>query len=320
MPVVPSDSDRETLSATSRLIWIIVAAMLAAICAGYWAAGLSLDIWTCRYVVPIVPLCAAIAWFYRTRRPDPWIAQGAESVAQVLAILLAGTLLTYAAAAACFPYRDHELNATDIALGFDWRAYLNFVNAHPWLGLLCHGAYFSIKLQPVLIIGALVVTGRFHRLRQFALVLAATLAITIFIFMFTPAAGAFAHLGLTAADTPHFTPSMTYEQLKQLDGVRSGALQVIRFDQLEGLIAFPSFHTAAGVIAMWALWPCRGLRWWVIALNAAMITATPVDGAHYFVDVAAGASVAATAILIVVRMPMPALRRRLPPLSPAISR
>ena len=142
MPVVPSDSDRETLAATSRLIWIIVAAMLAAICAGYWAAGLSLDIWTCRYVVPIVPLCAAIAWFYRTRRPDPWIAQGAESVAQVLAILLAGTLLTYAAAAACFPYRDHELNATDIALGFDWRAYLNFVNAHPWLGLLCHGAYF----------------------------------------------------------------------------------------------------------------------------------------------------------------------------------
>jgi len=159
-----------------------------------------------------------------------------------------------------------------------------------------------MKPQSVLIVAALVITGRFARLQCFTLAFAITLLITTAVFIFTPAAGAFAYLGLGPADAGSYTPSMTYRQLVQLEGVRNGTLTTIRFDDLEGLIAFPSFHTGAGILATWGLWPIRRLRWWVAALNAAMIASTPCDGAHYFIDLAGGAAAAALAIWGAIRI------------------
>jgi hypothetical protein len=63
---------------------------------GYIAAGLSVDLWSGHYFLPLIPLCAGLAWFYRKLRPDPWIEAGAETVAQVMLILVLGTLLSYA--------------------------------------------------------------------------------------------------------------------------------------------------------------------------------------------------------------------------------
>jgi membrane-associated phospholipid phosphatase len=313
-PKLPDPADAAIIAATSRLIWGMAAAMLAAVCLGYWVAGLSLDLWSGRYIVLFAPPCLGLAWYYRRQRPDPWIAHGAESVAQVLVILILGTLLTYAAAATGTSYRDRELQAIDLAFGLDWRACLDFVNAHPWLGLFSNFVYFSMKPQTALIIGTLVMLGQFHRLQQFTLALVVTLMITIAVFAFVPAVGAFAHLGLAAADISNFAPSMTYGQMVQLEAIRGGQMHMIGFDRLEGLIAFPSFHTAAGILATWALWPCRRLRWWVLALNAAMIASTPVDGAHYFVDLPAGAAVAAAGIWAGKRLPAALLSRRWRPL------
>jgi membrane-associated phospholipid phosphatase len=43
---------------------------------------------------------------------------------------------------------------------------------------------------------------------------------------------------------------------------------------------------------MWALWPVRRIGGLAAALNLLMIAATPVIGAHYIVDVAAGIALA----------------------------
>ena len=67
-------------------------------------------------------------------------------------------------------------------------------------------------------------------------------------------------------------------------------------DDLEGLVAFPSFHTAAGLLYIWAFWPLRLLRWPAIVVNCAMIATTPLGGAHYVIDLLAGAVVAFAAI------------------------
>jgi membrane-associated phospholipid phosphatase len=74
-------------------------------------------------------------------------------------------------------------------------------------------------------------------------------------------------------------------------------MKVIRLDNLEGLIAFPSFHTAAAVLYAWAVWPIRSIRWPLAALNLAIISTTPVCGAHYAIDVVAGAAVALGSIV-----------------------
>ena len=40
----------------------------------------------------------------------------------------------------------------------------------------------------------------------------------------------------------------------------------------------------------------RWLRWWAVALNALLIASTPIDGAHYAIDLIAGAILAVVAI------------------------
>ena len=75
----------------------------------------------------------------------------------------------------------------------------------------------------------------------------------------------------------------------------------------EGIITFPSFHAVLGVMFTLALWPLRLLRWPILVLNFALIAATPIDGGHYFVDVMAGGTIGALAMLAARR-----LTRRIP--------
>src|SRR5262245_60537148 len=58
----------------------------------------------------------------------------------------------------------------------------------------------------------------------------------------------------------------TYTHVHTLEALRSGAMSVVRLDDLEGLITFPSFHTANAILFAWALWPVRYLRLPVLAL------------------------------------------------------
>lgn len=60
----------------------------------------------------------------------------------------------------------------------------------------------------------------------------------------------------------------------------------------EGIISFPSLHAALGLLFLLALWPVKYVGWIATLLNLAMIAATPVDGSHYFSDVAAGLAIA----------------------------
>jgi membrane-associated phospholipid phosphatase len=78
--------------------------------------------------------------------------------------------------------------------------------------------------------------------------------------------------------------------------ITTGTFRSIPLDNLEGLITFPSFHTAGAIMFIWALRKVPYVRWPAIALNAALIAATPIDGAHYFIDLVGGAVVAFAAI------------------------
>lgn len=76
---------------------------------------------------------------------------------------------------------------------------------------------------------------------------------------------------------------------------------------MEGLISFPSFHTANGILFVWALWPFRLLGLPMLVLNFLLIACTPLAGARYVVDLIGGAAVAFAAIFAtsrLVRMPV----------------
>ena len=74
--------------------------------------------------------------------------------------------------------------------------------------------------------------------------------------------------------------------------MRTNDAHVLSLSNLPGLVTFPSFHTAMGVIGIYC---CRAkLPFFAlaIAVNGTMIVSTPVTGSHYVVDVFAGAAVA----------------------------
>jgi membrane-associated phospholipid phosphatase len=233
----------------ATLVWCLVGTMALMTIVSFALARLTVD-----FSSPWLPLAITglfgMSVFYRYRRPDPHLCAVTEAAAQMLLILLFGILLTYAAMATNFPYRDAELHAIDRALGLDRREYLDFVNSRPLLAELAGYSYQSLLPQFALVPMVLMVAGQLPRLRRWMIA----------------------------------------------EALRAGTLQSIKLDNLEGLITFPSFHTTGALMFIWAFRTVPFVRGPAAALNISLILATPIDGAHYFIDLVGGATVAFAAI------------------------
>jgi membrane-associated phospholipid phosphatase len=81
--------------------------------------------------------------------------------------------------------------------------------------------------------------------------------------------------------------------------LRDGSLAVVDLSALDGIVSFPSFHTALGVMGIHAARDTRWLVAFVLPLNATMIVSTMPVGGHHLADVLAGAGLTLGAILLV---------------------
>jgi membrane-associated phospholipid phosphatase len=209
--------------------------------------------------------------------------------------------LSYLAAATNLPLQDHMLDAADRALGLDWQALLGWMNASPGVYAVLRPIYFSLTLQMTAAVLSLAFTGRLLRLRVYVLSFILAALITIAISALLPAAGAWPYYGLTAADSPHLTPAVS-TSWPVFYGLRDGSFRALTAIGSEGIISFPSLHAALAVIVVLALWPIPILRWAILALNIAMLAATPIDGSHYFTDVFAGVGLAVLCFVASLRI------------------
>jgi membrane-associated phospholipid phosphatase len=174
---------------------------------------------------------------------------------------------------------------------FDRKSYVKFFTDSHWKVQLSDLVYLSMLPQLTVVPIALILTNRMERLQRFIAAYGIALMSTVAIFAFVPAVGAFVYFDLTPAQYATL-PAEVYTPARSLDALRSGMMKIIRLNDLEGLIAFPSFHTAAAILYAWALGPLKSIRWPIAALNVGMISTTPIGGAHYAIDVVAGAIVA----------------------------
>jgi membrane-associated phospholipid phosphatase len=265
--------------------------VMAAAEIGIGATGLSVDFKSNPTLLILVAAYAAATFFYRSIRFDERLSQALTTVAQLLLVVLFGLLCSYAAAVTAMPYRDAELLAVDQWLGFDRTRYVNFFTDRPWKVHLSDFIYLAMLPQLAIVAFALIITSRIEQLQRFIAAYGIALISTIAIFVLVPAVGAFVYSDLTPAQYAAL-PIDLYTPARTLDALRSGAMKIIRLNDLEGLIAFPSFHTAAAILYAWALWQVKSIRWPIATLNVAIISTTPIGGAHYAIDVVAGAIVA----------------------------
>ena len=292
---------QDDTTAASRLLafnWIVIAAMAVTLLLALALTGFSLK--ASGAVVPFAVAALYAGMAYRNlmtpRLRDPLVIFALATTAQLILIVCLMTPLTYVAAAADLPLQDGRLVMLDRALGLDWRGFLAFFNARPWLtGYLALG--YSLIAWPLL--GLPVILGfsrRFERLQQFTLAFSLALIATTVVSMLVPAEGAFYGHGLAANAFSHITPGGYLDQMRDFPGVRDGALRQLDIVHLVGIIMFPSFHAASAVLFVWAFWGVWWMRPFALISNGLMLIATPIGGGHYFVDVIAGMAVAVLAI------------------------
>jgi membrane-associated phospholipid phosphatase len=292
-------TESPALRRLDHLIWALIAAVMVIVLAAPFVSGFYIDVPT--FLPPILATLILItaAWFYRRLRPDPRLASGLENTAQVIAFAAVGAPLSYLAAAANFPLQDQIFDAADRALGLDWNALLVWMDASPITQAVLRPIYLSLTLQMTTAVLCLAFTGRLLWLRVYTLSFIFAALVTIAISALLPATGAWPFHALTAVKASHITPAVS-TSWPVFYGLRDGSFRALVAIGSEGIISFPSLHSALAVILIMALWPVPVLRWVMLALNLAMLAATPIDGSHYFTDVFAGIVVAVLAFLAAI--------------------
>src|SRR5438105_6768760 len=207
------------------------------------------------------------------------------SVGQFLAFSLVGIVLTYVAATANFPLMDDVFAHVDAVMGFRWEEANVWFHQHSALQRILWIAYLSVGVQ-------LITLFFIHSTREpregsgeLIWIYMVSLLLVTAISVFLPAAAMPGMIGQRHIDV--------------LLALRNGGLTVLDDRKITGLIAFPSFHSALGVLCIYS---ARTMKWLLgifVPLNVLMIVATAPSGGHYLIDTIAGLAVAAVAIVIV---------------------
>ena len=283
-----------------QINWIPIALMAVALAAGLALTDFRLGLVGVIVTLGVVAVYAGFA-YANARSPvrrDPQVMFCLGSTAQIVLITALMTPLTYVAGAMNFPLQDANLLAIDRALGIDWIAYVNYVNDRPLLATWLGYGYTMIRWPIFAIPAALAAVYRFERLQEFVFAFSIALIVTTVISIFVPAIGAYQHIGLDPATLKNIDLRAYTDFLRDFVPVRDGTMRTLDLLNLSGIVYFPSFHAGSAILYAWALWPVRWMRPFVLLANGAMIAATPVDGAHYFIDVIAGIALAIASIVV----------------------
>lgn len=232
-----------------------------------------------------------LALFYRLSGRSAPLARAAHWTLLWLVFVNAGTVLTYVAAAYGGAARDAELAAIDLALGFDWVGWSDFLAPHPGLRFLLWLSYLS--LFPQILVSIFWLSWRDLDGFNCELLLnnIVSLPIATALFVLFPALGP-----LQGGGQPG---------LPVLLALRGGGALSFDMTQLQGLISFPSYHTVLAVLLTYAHRRSPLLVPFAV-INGIMLISIPTFGPHYLIDIVAGIAVAALAILATTIM-MPAI-------------
>ena len=277
-------------------LWIFLGVLALVDLVAMAAAGFRLV----GYGTVVVAAVSASAWglgyLYSTVRPDVRLAALGFAAAYLIPFTVLAAILSYVGTSLDRPLLDAQFARADAALGLDWMAVLAFSDGHPAVGTVLRIAYHSSMLQMVSVFIILAGTRQLDRLAGFLALFTATGIITILASIVFPAAGAFVFHNPPAELRDVVGQAAGIWHLEHFEALRSGAMRTIRLNAIEGLITFPSFHTALAIITTWAFWRTRYLALPVLGISVLVIVSTVPVGGHYFVDVFAGAAIAAACI------------------------
>ncbi|HYM02221.1 MAG TPA: phosphatase PAP2 family protein [Stellaceae bacterium] len=199
-------------------------------------------------------------------------------------------VLSYLAASVGAPLRDDDFARLDAALGFDWQSMYVWLSTRPSIEFLLTLIYMTFLPQVVGTVALLAWSGEERVCSEFLAALLLSAVTVVAISGILPAFGPCAKL---QGGLPQLIDSIPH-----VAALRSGAPLVIPLGEMKGIVSFPSFHTVAALLLIYAHRRGRRLFAGSVLLNGVMLFCIPRAGGHYLVDVLAGAAVAGLVILL----------------------
>jgi membrane-associated phospholipid phosphatase len=265
-------------------------------------------LWSMAPSLAMAGMALAVAWYLKVRSDALNFPEGLrlrldtalKGVAFILVCLLTLRIYNHLTMNIVLPLADGLLYSWDISLGLGWMPYFHFVRETTILKEILRLAYVSFDAACFLGFLALVAMGRLLRARYFCEVFLITSLVSISVGFLLPAEGSVAYHFGHLDSMPGFAELPGLYAIEHFYALRGSAAPEINLLSMPGLVTFPSFHTAGGILLIAGFFRTR-LFWLALPYSAVMIASTPVFGGHYFVDLIAGIALAAVVCAAVAR-------------------
>ena len=242
--------------------------------------------------------------------PRRRVAEGVAGVIVFLTLIQITAPMQYGALALGRPVVDAWLDAADRSLGIDVAQLTAWTAQFPWLVAVLNVSYNSLATQLFVPLVLLPLAGDRRALWEYLWHLHVSLIGALICLALWPTVYVFTYR--------HFDPlaarDMVEHCMTQLWALRAGRFHVLTMQDMQGLISFPSFHTAAALAVTWSLRRQSRCIWMPIALiNVGLVSATVLLGLHYATDLIGTAVLMGASLVMYRRWCEPLLVPAAPP-------
>ncbi len=204
------------------------------------------------------------------------------------------SVMSYALASlgAHFPLQDGMFAAIDRSMGFDWLAIVADVNEWPALVKLLEAGYHYTIGAVIYALAFLNVIKRADRIAEFFWAMTLTCIAANVLSALLPAAGAYVFHAPPMEMRSAISADAGIWHMNHFEALRNGGFRVFDLATTEGLVTFPSYHTAMALlipIVMRGYGVVTALAWTFAAI---VVASTVPVGGHYLIDVIVGAALA----------------------------
>jgi len=260
----------------------------------------------------ITPVVESSKWLYLALLAGIWLVGmlirlpriSDTTVAIVVMVLFSipGLFGQYAALSLNRPLADPWLAHLDESLGIHMPTVVQWVNAHPFVynALLIGYASFlwQVGYAPFLI----AVISR-ERLWTYVVAYQAAWSLALLGIALLPAECVFVHYNY-----PIDMHMIGTEVVADIHRARMHVPWTLSIGSTNGLVSFPSFHAAIGVLMAWTMRGRNALSAIVLVMNVLLILGTAFLGSHYVIDVIASLLMMPAVIWVAQRLTQTAFR------------
>lgn len=284
---------------TLRLACVLIAILslgAVALFAILTATGMSLDAGFAKFVL-LACFLLAVAGYCRFRGLGWRLTDSAIAVAFVTISLLLCGLVSLTGLRLGLPVADQMLARADMLLGFDVTSVTHFVAVRPVLSAVLERAYnWSGPLCAAAVLWNLAKGDRV-RMWHVAATIGIAMQITAMLSIFFPARGASAYLGLDSLQGQGLPFGAGTYAVGAFNHFYEGKDLLVLLESLNGIVCFPSFHTAMALVIVQGFAQSL-LKWPAVIWGALTIVSTIPMGGHYVTDLLGGMVVWAASCLL----------------------